>query len=178
MKKRGIICLALLLVLSSAYMAVSANEAIDKSVKEIFDDLSNGKGPLLYTLPEDAAISLDVNISSYPVSWEPIAGVHSYWMGVTAVMKNGYFSEYARLAEGWMGASYVKNGEGEEFFMTNIIHDSIQLDGDATEVDIAPQIKMLTEWNSDDTPIACYLIVLVIPESGEPMYQAIPIPLA
>lgn len=176
MKKGGFICLALLLVLTACVYA-SANEADDRSIMEVFDDLTKEKGPLVYTLPEDADVSLTESIPSYLVTWEPIEGVHAYQMGVAVLAKEGYFNEYAVIVEGWMGANYIENGEGEKFFVQNVIFDSILLDRDAVKADIAPQISRLAEMDIADKAVACYLIALVIPESGEPVVQAIPIPL-
>jgi len=177
MKRRGIICLALFLILS-VFTYTSANGSDDKGLKEVYDALSKEIGPFRYTLPDDATISFKDSIASYLITWDSIANVRSYQMGVFAVVGIGNTEDYILVAEGWMSASNVKNGKGEEFFITDVIHESILLDGDASKVDIAPQINMLTEWNIEDSASSCYLIVLIIPEMEEPIYQVVSIPLS
>lgn len=159
-----------LLCLALALSVCSCANAMEGMPKE---------GSMVYTLPESAAISLEENVSSYVITWEPIAGIHAYQMGLLLTMEADGENTFWYVLEGYVGAGDVEDGTGKKYRMENVNFDAIMLDGNATELDIAPQINKLVEMNTrtDFRALECFLLVLIIPESGHPMQQVIDIPL-
>ena len=175
MKKGWIICLVLLLTLTTS-MYASAKEADNTSISELLAGLAEEKGGIAYTLPEQKAIHLQEDKFSYPITWKPLQNISSYYMGLVAVI-NSNGTEWVFVTDGWMGADFVKNGKGQSYFCQNVVFNSIVLDGNASQIDIAEKINKLSNVTEHNV-IGCYLVILIVPESGEPIHQAIPIPLA
>lgn len=163
-----------ILVLLSVMMAATAGLA-NTSIEDRLN--IKGEGPLWYVLPDEPAINPDAAIDHYIIEWEPVNGAYEYYIGVTQEVVTADDQQYFMMAEGFFHFGTVKNGEGKEYKVENVIFDSIVLDGAETQVDIAPILNAF-EPVTDGKAVAYHVIVLVIPQSGEPVGQVITLPIA
>lgn len=133
------------------------------------------EGPLVYTLPEDAAISPGKTFDTYVISWEPPEEeVFRYMVG-------GFLdgaSHMQIIGGGWVGTGYVMDGEDAQYRVDNAFFDSIAFDGDVTEYDFADIVNSFCELDEKtlNESKGCFLSFLIIPQSGEPVTQRIEIP--
>ncbi len=177
--KKGIAAWGLLLLmLTVPLFCAGAEEGIRLDGLAPFLAISQD-GPMRVTLPDEPAISLEKNCDSYTMSWEPIEGVYEYRIGLFRVIRTATTDRYAELAGGWMGRNIVKDGDGKGYDVPEVITDAIVLDGGATEVDFAPQLNALRERPVGGGSIeGYYVLVTVVPQSGEPVSQLVVLPMA
>ncbi len=140
-------------------------------------------GPLLYRLPENPVAASGQIHEEYVITWEPVENAHAFYIGaVQERLARG--SVFYQMAEGWLGSDTVLDGEGKKHEVQNAVFDSIRLEGTATEIDLAPLLNKFETANGesaggdDGKAIASYVVVLIVPKSGEPVRQLIELPIS
>lgn len=143
---------------------------------------SEEEGPLVITFPEDGDIAPGKEFETYIISWEPLEDVHQYWFGayINSVLNGA--SMWQIVGGGWMGSGYVQDGSGENYSVSNVQFDAQlpKIDGDVSEVDLADAVNefcsMIEDPMDAEKSSGCYINVLIIPKSGEPIVQTIELP--
>ncbi len=173
-------CAALLAVAMACTAALAA-----ESPEEMWN--ISAEGPLVYTLPTDPVVTPDKVFDAYILTWEPVSNAHAYYIGVTQQVKSVEGQTYYLMADGWIGPGKVKDGQGTEYAVESAVFDSIQLDGSATEADLAPILNALKERREETAKDSYYgvlgeigrhyVIVMIVPQAGEPVRQSIALPM-
>lgn len=137
-------------------------------------------GILVYEVPENPIVKQGASFASFVIKWQPINEAHAYYIGVTQEIENAKGHVLYQMADGWLGSGVVKDGAGKEHKVEWIIFDSIELDGNATQVDIAPILnKFETEEGFEGYKLTgTYVIITMIPKSGPPTRQFIELPIS
>lgn len=117
----------------------------------------SAEGPLEYELPEESVIAPGVTLESYQITWKSIENVHAYCIGVTQAVEAIEGDTMFLMVDGWMGSGNVKDENGTEFAVERVIFDSIELHGDAREVDIAQILNAFCP-DEGETPIGTYVM--------------------
>lgn len=134
------------------------------------------EGPLVYTLPEEPAINASKEYTEYIITWEPLDNIHAYYIGITQEVETADDLTLYMMADGFLGNGKVLDGQGKEYRVPFTIFDSIKLDGDARQVNLASIINAF-DTSNEYHPTRYYVIVMMVPESGEPVRQLIEIPI-
>lgn len=144
-------------------------------------------GEINYTLPA-TALQINEKVDAYTVSWEPMAGIKEYHLGVYFhfqieetdlvnpdtgdVTEN--VTEFMAVGKGWIGAGEVTDNDGVAHTVEYGVWEALTLPGDATEADIGELINTQLDLLSDDQLVpeallGCNLIIVAVRESGAPI---------
>lgn len=168
MNRKMIGCLVLVVALMVAPVALAKEDfAKSFSISRV--------GPLLYQVPEELIVSQDAEFSSFLITWEPISDAYAYYIGVTQEVVDKKGQNYYRMVDGWIGNGSVTNGFGQAYDVSQVVFDSIELSGDATQVDIAPILNLFLA-EGGYTLLGTYVIFMIVPQYGPPIRQFIELP--
>lgn len=169
--KKGIV---LVLVVGMVLLGVYALAAGMDEGGSALDRLVTLGGPLEIVLPEKDSIALGKTVDAYVLSWEAPEAVHSYTVSAMLEITRPDGNSYLYLADGMMGTWDIKDGAGKTHKVKNAIVEATELGGDATSVDVAAYLnKLMGETFEAGTRVRCVVCVLVVPEAGAPVVQAV-----
>lgn len=158
-----LVCALLMTLLAGTTLAVEGEAAVD------------------FTLPE-AAIQSGEALDSYVVSWPAIEGAKAYRIGLYMQVKNADGEAYYHVAEGYIGSGMVEDGAGTVYGVDDAVWQSIELEGTATEVDLAKLINTHLTFGSESSALvdllSCTMTMVVAMEDGAPIKLDISLPVA
>ena len=172
MKKYRFVVLCLTLMLAIGNTALALDPQADLQV--------DPPGYMEFMLPEGVNIQPGQAYDEYILSWNELAGVHAYHIGVFRVLIGELEKEECLdLANGWYGPAEITSGFGTTYPVPFTVQEGLVVGGDATEVDLGELITSMgpaPEAAHKMRVDGYYCFIMVVPENGEPVTQLVKLP--
>lgn len=130
-------------------------------------------GYLVVEMPEAPLAIVDGKVPDpYMIRWEAMAGVQSYQVTVMHQLSSPHMEGlFLQLAQGFVQEGFIEGADGQLYQMPFAVMGGVELEGEATEIDIAPMMDTLLGYQQGEAVKGYYLVIMVMPEVGKPVVQ-------